>query len=150
MRRIDRQITAEETADILERGIYGVLSTVSTENFAYGVPLTYCLMNGFLYFHCAAEGKKLDNLSTNPRVSFCVVGHAEVLSDKFSIQYESVIVEGSVSEVFDDEKRAAFEGLLKKYSSDYWGDGLAYLERQKKPTRMFKITPTSLSGKARR
>ncbi len=48
-----------------------------------------------IYFHCAPEGHKLENLSGNNKVSFCVVGKTQVLPDKFATNYESVIVFGT-------------------------------------------------------
>jgi nitroimidazol reductase NimA-like FMN-containing flavoprotein (pyridoxamine 5'-phosphate oxidase superfamily) len=52
MRRKDRLITNAETFSILEKGEYGVLSTVSPDNAPYGVPVNYCLINECLYSLC--------------------------------------------------------------------------------------------------
>ena len=40
----------------------------------YAVPLSYVFHDQCIYFHCATEGHKLDNIRANPAVSFCVVG----------------------------------------------------------------------------
>jgi hypothetical protein len=64
--------------------------------------------------------------------------------------YESVIVSGEVEEVFDMNKQIAMEGMLHKYSPDYFDKGIKYIEGLKEKTRVFKITINTLTGKARR
>jgi nitroimidazol reductase NimA-like FMN-containing flavoprotein (pyridoxamine 5'-phosphate oxidase superfamily) len=150
MRRRDRLITAAETFSILENGEYGVLSTVSSNDEPYGLPINYCLIDGCVYFHCALEGRKIDNIKNNPRVSFCVVGKTEVLPDKFGTKYESCIVQGVASESFGEEKQLALEALIHKYSKDFVPDGLKYIGKLKDKTRVFKIPIESISGKARK
>jgi nitroimidazol reductase NimA-like FMN-containing flavoprotein (pyridoxamine 5'-phosphate oxidase superfamily) len=150
MRRKDRLITDAETFSILEKGEYGILSTVSSDNEPYGVPVNYCLINGCMYFHCALEGRMIDNIRNNPKVSFCVVGKTEVLPDKFSTKYESCIVQGVASESFGEEKQLALEGLIRKYSENFVSDGLKYIEKLKDRTRAFKIQIEAISGKARK
>jgi hypothetical protein len=150
LRRKDRAITADEAMAILDKAEYGVLSTVSPDGKPYGVPLNFCISNHCVYFHCAMEGHKIENIETNRFVSFCVVGSCEILPDQFGTNYESAIVSGAVEEVFDNAKQIALEGLLKKYSSDYFEKGLAYIENLKAKTRVFKISIVQLSGKARK
>lgn len=150
MRRKDRRITNAEALSILEKGEYGVLSTASAKNEPYGVPLNYCVIDDSIYFHCALEGRKLDHIAANPRVSFCVVGKTRILPDQFGTQYECCIVEGSAAEAAGAEKQRALEGLLYKYSEAYFPEGLKYIERLKDQTRVFKIAMKSVSGKARK
>ncbi|PKN35955.1 MAG: MFS transporter [Deltaproteobacteria bacterium HGW-Deltaproteobacteria-19] len=150
MRRKDRAITDTEALEILEKGEYGFLSTTSVDNVPYGVPIHYCLKDRCIYFHCALEGRIINNIIANPRVSFCVVGRAEILPEKFATRYESCIVQGLASESFGEEKQSALEGIIRKYSINYIADGLKYIERQKDKTRIFKISIEAVSGKARR
>jgi len=150
MRRKDRLITDTEAFSILEKGEYGVLSTVSADNEPYGVPLNYCFMNECIYFHCAVDGRKVNNINNNPRVSFCVVGKTEVLPDKFATNYESCIVQGLAAEISGEEKQSALEGLIHKYSADFVAEGVKYIEKLIDKTRVFKISIESISGKARR
>jgi hypothetical protein len=150
LRRKDRVITEEEAMALLSRAEYGVLSTVSENGKPYGVPLNFCIIDHCIYFHCAVEGRKIDNIKQNKSVSFCTVGNTEILPDQFGTKYESVIVSGEVEEVFDDNKQIALEGLLHKYSPDFFDKGLKYIEALREKTRVFKITINSLSGKARK
>ncbi len=150
MRRKDRAMTEEETLALLAQGEYGVLGTVSPDGWPHGVPINYCCLDGQIYFHCALEGQKLDNLGANPRVSFCVVGRTEILPAEFATRYESCLVRGLASEVFAAEKRAALEGLIEKYSPEFVVEGHRYIERLVDSTRVFKLSIQSMTGKARR
>ncbi len=150
MRRKDRAIPDDEAAALLEKAEYGVLSTVSEEGVPYGVPLNFCFIDGCLFFHSAVTGLKLDNIQANKTVSFCIVGETQLLPAKFSTRYESVIVSGEAEEVFAAEKRRGLEGLLRKYSPGHMERGKRYIDTDRQKTRVFKITITALTGKARR
>lgn len=150
MRRKDRLIPEADAFSLLEKCEYGIISTVSADNNAYGFPVNYALLNKAIYFHCATEGKKIDNITANPRVSFCVVGQTEILQQEFSTKYESCIVDGYASEVFATEKKSALEALVRKYSPDFIPEGVLYIEKLKDKTRVFKITIDKISGKAKR
>jgi nitroimidazol reductase NimA-like FMN-containing flavoprotein (pyridoxamine 5'-phosphate oxidase superfamily) len=150
LRRKDRAITEEEAIALLNKAEYGVLSTVTENGEPYGVPLNFCVIDHCIYFHCAVEGRKIDNIKQNKSVSFCAVGNTEILPDKFGTKYESVIVSGEVEEVFDMNKQLVLEGLLHKYSPEFIDKGIKYIEDLKEKTRVFKITINKLTGKARK
>jgi nitroimidazol reductase NimA-like FMN-containing flavoprotein (pyridoxamine 5'-phosphate oxidase superfamily) len=149
IRRQDRKIDNEQAAAILEAGQYGVLSTTGSNGYAYGVPLSYVYSNGIIYFHCAPEGQKLDNIEHNNKVSFCVVGATELLPAMFSTNYESVIIFGKASEVFDDEKQAALEAIIKKYSPGFMEKGMKYISASSGKAKVIKIEIEHMSGKSR-
>jgi len=150
LRRKDRAITEEEAIALLNRAEYGVLSTISENGEPYGVPLNFCVIDHCLYFHSAIEGRKIDNIKQNKSVSFCVVGNTEILPDQFGTSYESVIVSGEVEEIFDMNKQIGLEGLVRKYSQEFFDKGMKYIEGLREKTRVFKITINHLTGKARR
>lgn len=150
LRNKKRGMDESEARELLERGEYGVLSTCGPDGIPYGIPLSYCVMNSAVYFHCAVEGRKLENLAADTRVSFCVVGKTEVLPDLFATRYESVIISGATEEVFLDEKQQALEGIIAKYSAPFRPEGLKYIAAAGKQTRVFKIGIDTISGKARR
>ena len=150
LRRKDRAIPKEEAIALLNKAEYGVLSTVTEDGKPYGVPLNFCIIEHCIYFHCAIEGQKIDNIKQNKSVSFCAVGNTEILPDKFGTKYESVIVSGEVEEVFELDKQRGLEGLLYKYSPDFIDKGKKYIDTLRDKTRVFKITINSFSGKARR
>ena len=108
------------------------------------------MRNEIQSFHCATEGHKINNLPDNAKVSFCVVGEVRILPAEFATNYESCIVRGMASEVFDAEKQSALEELLHKYSHAYFAEGLKYIDKLTKATRVFKIAMDEVTGKARR
>jgi hypothetical protein len=150
IRRKDRAISEQEALSILEKAEYGVLSTVSENGEPYGVPLNFCVNGKSIYIHCATEGRKLDNLSYNSSVSFCVVGETQVMSGKFGTKYESAIVFGTAAAVDDAEKQIALEGLVAKYSQNFREEGLKYIENLIGKTKVYRIDIQSVTGKARK
>ena len=150
MRRKDRELTEPDIERILQENAYGVLSTVGAAGEAYGVPLSYWYKERRLYFHSAVEGRKLENLQQGHRVSFCVVGPTQVLPDKFSTEYESVVLEGGCGELTGEAKEAALLGLVQKYSPAFLEKGRNYIEAAKARVRVFCITADTITGKARR
>ena len=101
MRRKDREISRQEAIEILDSAEYGVLSTVDKNGQPYGIPLSYVYKDNAIYFHCAVDGQKLDNIRDNAKVSFCVTGKTTVLPETFGTLYESAVVSGTAGEVFD-------------------------------------------------
>ncbi len=150
IRRAERAIPESETQRILRAGEFGVLSTVSGDGQPYGVPVSYTYAGGVIYFHCAREGHKLDNLNGNNKVSFCVVGKTQVLPDKFATNYQSAIVFGKAFEVTDAEKQEGLVEILKKYSPGFIDKGLRYIEGDGHKARVYKIVIESMTGKSRK
>jgi len=150
LRRKDRGISEIEAMAVLNAAEYGVLCTVDESGYPYAVPLNYCLIDRSIYFHCAVEGKKIENIQCSNVVSFCAVGNTRIIPDKLSTIYESVIVSGKINEVFDSEKQIALEGILRKYSPAFIGKGIEYIKEHKKQTRVFRIHINQITGKARR
>ncbi|MCF8032253.1 MAG: pyridoxamine 5'-phosphate oxidase family protein [Desulfarculaceae bacterium] len=149
IRRKDRDAGSEQAWRILEQGEYGVLSTVSPDGQPYGIPLSYWLRDGALFFHCALSGRKLDNLAHEPRACFCVVGATQLLPDQFSTVYCSALAFGRVSEVEEIEKQEALEALVDKYSPGRHAEGLAYIGKLKERARVFRMSVEGVSAKAR-
>lgn len=148
MRRKERQMSQEAAIELLKRGEYGVLSSVDEEGQPYGVPVNYTFDGGqTIIFHCAKQGHKLDNLKTNPKVCFTVVGDTQVLDWKFTTAYESVIVFGIASEVEDDEKYQGLRMLMLKYSPGFEDNFNKDIEKAMRPTQVMKIQVKQLTGK---
>lgn len=150
MRRKDRQLEHSEALDILNNCNYGILSTMSKNGYPYGVPVSYVAVDDSIYFHCAVEGNKLENIMDHDKVSFCVVGQTCTLPEEFSTNYESVVIFGRAIEAFDNEKNMALLEILKKYSPEYMESGKAYIEKFNAKTKVIKISMEHISGKSRR
>jgi uncharacterized protein len=71
MRRKQCQIQSrEEMEKILVRSRIGRLATLGSDGFPYITPLNYVWYNGAVYFHCAHQGEKIDNIKRDARVCF--------------------------------------------------------------------------------
>jgi len=149
MRRSDREIGYERILDILNKGEYGVLSVMTQEGYPYGIPLSYACDENAVYFHSANMGHKLDAIEGTPEVSFTVVGNTEVLPDKFSTKFESVVIFGKASVLEEDEKVPPLKLLIEKYSPDFIEKGNGYIENDKHKTTVIKLEIDHITGKAR-
>ncbi len=150
MRRKDRELSQAETIEILKKGDYGVLSTIGENGYPYGVPLNYVFTGDSIYFHCAQEGHKKDNIAYDNRVCFTVVTRHEPIPEKFSTSYESAVVFGTAIQVKNkDEKKYALTEMIRKFSPDHAEKGAAYINSDADKTAVFCIKIEKMSGKAR-
>ena len=90
-------------------------------------------------------------MSSEDRVSFCVVGHTHVLSAQFTTEYESLVLCGK-DRVVDDpqQKREALRRLLEKYSPQDVSTGLKYMEKSLPRTAVWCLEIESFSGKCKK
>jgi nitroimidazol reductase NimA-like FMN-containing flavoprotein (pyridoxamine 5'-phosphate oxidase superfamily) len=150
MRRNDRAMQETDTRQLLETAQVGTLATVSEDHTPYAVPMSFAYVPGVIYFHCAPEGKKLNNLRHNASVCFTVADAVELLPAAFSTKYKSAIVFGRMTVIDDpEEKRQGLIALIKKYSPDYYESGLQYIDRALAKTTVLKLEISHMSGKAR-
>ncbi len=154
IRRKDRILDEVRITELLETSEYGFLSLgTGTNGYAYGIPISYAYDKdeNVLYFHCAPEGHKLENLRLNNKVSFCVVGNTKPISEKFTTLYESVIVFGKADiDLPDEEKRKAIRKLVEKYCPEYMELGETYMEKSFHRTHTFKILIERVTGKCKK
>ena len=119
MRRFKQQLPQEETEKILENGKTGILAVNGDDGFPYVVPVNYVYKNGRLYFHGATAGHKYDAMLRSNKVSFCVIDKDDVVAEKLTTHYRSVIVFGIVRLVAGDELvQAAYDLGIKYYNND--------------------------------
>ena len=119
MRRNVQQLSQEESEAVLLRGTAGVLALAGDKAFPYAVPISYVYDGEHIYFHSATEGHKIDAIERNPNASFAVIDRDEVIPEKYTTAFRSVIVFGSIRIIEDDaEKLAAIRKLALKYAPD--------------------------------
>lgn len=117
MRRIKQLLPRQETERILETGIVGVLGVVGDDDYPYTLPVNFVYENEKIYFHSAVTGHKLDAIQRNNKVSFCIIDQDQVVPEKFTSYFRSVIAFGKARLVTDDSvKYHALELLARKYS----------------------------------
>lgn len=149
MRKKDREVFGEDIEKILTNGEYGVLATVGENGYPYTVPLSYVYQDNSIYFHCAKEGHKLDNIEKNLKVSFCVVTDTEVLPGKFSTNYKSIIAFGEAKELTGALKRDILFKFIEKYSQSFIEEGKRYIERAQDSAKIVEIKIEHITGKSR-
>lgn len=149
MKKKNRETSRDVIDHVLEKCDYGVLATVGEDGYPYSLPLSYVYVNGAIYFHSGKKGHKLDNIIYNSKVSFNVVTDTDVIEDKFTTSFNSVVIFGEAELAFDDEKDMALLEIIKKYSKEYIEEGKAYIERAKDACSVVKINITHVTGKSK-
>ena len=150
IRRKDRAMDNEQTMRLLEAGEYGFLAMCGTNGYGYSIPLNYVLDGNSIYFHCAPEGFKLDNIQKNNRVSFCITGRTKLLPAQFSTAYESALVFGRIAyDLPEDERHKALDLLVAKYSPDFVDISETYISKSFHRTNILRLDIEHMSGKLR-
>lgn len=112
MRRYKQALTPDQCVRLLEREPRGVLSVHGEDGYPYGFPMDHLYLDGKLYFHCAREGHKLDALSADDRVSYCVMDQGFRRPGEWALNIQSVILFGRIRRVADPARREHVARLL--------------------------------------
>lgn len=149
MRRKEKEITDFDRIEkILKREKVCRLALANRE-MPYLVPLSYGYSDNTLYFHSAAEGKKIDILTTNPKVCFEVESNLELVSAplpcKWGMKFETVIGYGTAEFILDPAaKIEALKIIINHYRATH-ADNIPPETLEK--TTVFKVKIESVSGK---
>lgn len=120
MRRSKQRLPREIAVEILERNTSGVLALSGDEGYPYAVPMSYVYADGKIYFHSAKNGHKIDAIQRNEKASFCVIDQDQIVPEKYTTFFRSVIVFGRLRLVEDmEEMRRIAATLAMKYSADF-------------------------------
>ena len=148
MRRKKQQLTDKECDEILSLGKTAVLAVSGDDDYPYTVPINYVYHKGNIFFHCAKSGHKLDAIERNSKVSICVVLLDDVVQEKFTTYYKSVVCFGRAERILDDEEiKEATTVLSEKYCPDNFEGIPAELEKGFPALAVVKITPEHITGK---
>ncbi|MBP1924744.1 nitroimidazol reductase NimA-like FMN-containing flavoprotein (pyridoxamine 5'-phosphate oxidase superfamily) [Sedimentibacter acidaminivorans] len=150
MRRSDKMLSNEEMLDIMKTTEFGILSTIGKNGFPYGVPVNFVYKDNYIYFHAALTGHKLENISFNNKVSFCVVKDVELIPDDFNTKFKSVIAFGEVEEVSEDKKNEIFILILEKFSKDFMKPGIEYVKKSGSSAKIFAIKIEHITAKGKK
>ncbi|MGI6223405.1 MAG: pyridoxamine 5'-phosphate oxidase family protein [Prevotella sp.] len=152
IRRQDRLMDEQRARQLLHEAEYSVISMIDDQGLPYGIPVNAVFESpDHAYIHCAPEGKKLRALAVHPDVSMCIIGHVHLVPDKFTTEYESVILKGRAHLVTnDEERRHAIELILDKYSPKFKERGLFYATKSLPRTSILRIDISEFSGKCKK
>ena len=149
VRRRDRLMDKERARQLLGTAEYGVLSMIDETGRPYGIPVNF-VWDGknAIYIHCAPEGKKLRAIAAHPAVSFCIIGRVNLLPDKFTTEYESVLLTGNArADLTPQERMHALELLVNKLSADFKELGRTYSEKSFHRVQIIRVDFTEYTGK---
>lgn len=151
MRRHRQALSPEQCREILRRGTSGVLAVIGEDGWPYAVPLSYVWQEGRVLFHCALEGRKLDAIRRDGRASFCLVDRDQVVPERYTTYYRSVIVFGR-ARILDDpaEKRRAAEALAEKYRPGFPEAQRAEIDGAWERFCMVELSTQRITGKQAR
>lgn len=117
MRRKKQEMPREETIAIIKKATSGVLAVLGDDGYPYAVPLSHFYNDGKLYFHCAAEGHKLDAIQNCEKASFCVVDRDEVVPERYTTYFRSAIAFGRIRILKDKEEiYSAIDKLAQRFN----------------------------------
>lgn len=117
MRRLKQKLSEEDARQVLQRGMVGVLAVLGDDGYPYTVPINYTYFNNAIYFHCALSGHKIDAIEACGKVSFCVIDKDDVVPDRYTSYYRSVVAFGRAHIVEDDEEKlASLRNLGDRYN----------------------------------
>lgn len=151
MRRKDREITdLNEMIEIIKKCDSCVLA-LNDDGFPYLVPMNFGMNmeDGqlYLYFHCAKEGRKLELIQKDNRASFEMdCEHKLVLQEEemeCSMGYASVIGQGIIEFVAEEDKFDALKILMRQYRSE----DFVFDTRMLNVTTVLKMKVLHMTGK---
>lgn len=169
MRRKDRAMTKKRAWQIVDEAPFAVLSMNCPETGPYGLAISPVRLGENIYIHGAPQGKKIDCLSANARVSMVFVGKVRVpsaispetyreyqekghlpklMSSKFTTEYESAIIRGKAIPVEEDkEKREVLRAISQRYTPGNMAYADQAIDMSLKRTAVFRIELEEISGK---
>lgn len=148
MRRKNQILSSEDTIAVLKKGTSGVLAVHGDDDYPYAVPLSYVYHDSKIYFHCAKTGHKIDGISRNSKVSFCVIDQDQIVPEEYTTYFRSVIAFGKARILEDEaEKRAALEKLAERYSPEQEQGRLQEIDKLFKQVCLVELAIDHLTGK---
>ncbi|MDR3334413.1 MAG: pyridoxamine 5'-phosphate oxidase family protein [Treponema sp.] len=148
MRRKDREISREAAEAVIDRSVFAVLGTVNEDGSPYCVPLSIVREGEWIYFHCATEGQKTDNLRHHNRVCITCVGDTCIPEHTFTVEYESAMVFGTAEEVVETaEKVRCLRRICERHTPGNMAAFDAAVDRQLGKTAIWKVHIDGMSGK---
>jgi hypothetical protein len=139
-----------EMEQFLNEEVLGYLGLCS-DGQPYVVPLNYAYVDGKIIFHCALEGKKLDDIRRNPRVSFAISRQTGEVRDHTGapchLDSDSVICFGLARLVEDFNERAA---VLNAFNRHYRPEAADLATERVQGCMAVEITVTEMTGRQER
>lgn len=146
MRKAGRRKDAAWALEVFDKAPYVTMSMVRPDGSPYGLPVSLVRRGETtFYFHCAAEGEKIDCLRYNPVVSLSAVSRCmpnfEEEKCNYTEYYHSAIALGRCDFVDDpSEKTDALRRLCERFLPEYMDHFTEAIERSLHRTVVVRIT----------
>ena len=151
MRRKDRKMDEDFAWSVFDRSDCQVLATVNKDGTPYAVPLSCARIGKDIYFHCAKEGQKIENMINQEDVCITAVGEIHIPTGKFTTEFESCILCGKASFVEGaEEKKEALRAICMRYTPENMNRFEEAIEKSMKITAIVKIEISTVSGKRKK
>ena len=148
MRRFKQSLPQKTAVEILNRNTGGTLALLGDEDYPYAVPISYVYADGKIYFHSAKSGHKIDAIKNHEKASFCVIDKDEIVPEKYTTYFRSVIAFGKVRLVEDlEEMRRIATVLAMKYSADFEAGIPAEIDSSIKNMAIIEMTIDHMTAK---
>ena len=149
MRRKDRERDAAFALEVLRDCEYAAFATVNTDGKTpYCILISPVLINNSVYFHCAKEGQKIDNIKKNNSVCISCARNTKLVG--FTTEYESAVVFGKCEIVPDEnetEKIMALRAIGEKYAKDNMHNFEAHTDKFLSATCICRVDIEKITGK---
>jgi hypothetical protein len=146
MRKIQREKNAKWAFEVFDKAPYVTVSMMRPDGTPYGLPLNLVRKDEItFYFHCAAEGEKIDCIMHNPAVSLSAVSKCtpkyEEDRNNFTEYYHSAVAIGRAELITDNtEKIQALKLLCERFLPQYMEHFDEAIARSLDRTTVVKIT----------
>lgn len=147
MRRIRQQMTDADAVRVLESAKTGVLSVIGENGYPYAVAMNFAYLDGKIYLHSANTGHKIDAIRGNDKVSFLVVDKDEVIPDKITTAYRSVVVFGRARIMENAEEKLNYVRRFALKYSKKMPAIQADIDENFSGMALIEITPEHITGK---
>lgn len=148
MRRSDRLVVSRPEVDSIIRGSTVCHLALSDDHRPYVVPLNFGYRDQTLYFHCSREGKKVEIIRRNPRVSVSFIEDHHVVPSgtacSWTTKYRSVIGSGTASII---EDRPSKKDALEIIAGQYSGNGFHFEDESVDRVLVIRVDIEYMTGK---
>ena len=151
MRRIDKEIIDIEILEsILKKADHCVIA-LSDNNSPYMVPMNFGFKDQTLYLHSSPEGRKIEILKFNNKVSFGVEIKTKLVKNEkacnWGMDYLSVIGDGYAYFIEGYNKKIEALNIIMSKYSDNGFNTFEYSETALNNVSLIKVEVTELRGK---
>ncbi len=148
MRRKDKEIEDKKEIESIIRKSDVCRIALCENNFPYIVPMCFGYRANCLYFHSAAEGKKIDIIKKNNRVCFEFDFHESLIKSEnpcdWDVKYHSVVGSGRAFFIENPEEKTKALNIITEH---YSGAVHEYRKNSVENVRVIKVEIENITGK---